>query len=58
MNKVIGAFSMVLAFATAAAAQDGGKLAWKGKGSEDPKAAMAEAKRANKAMMLFFTSEG
>ena len=58
MNKIISLLSISLAMALPAAAQDGGKLAWKGKGSEDPKAAMAEAKRANKAMMLFFTSEG
>jgi len=49
---------MVLGFATAAAAQEGGKLDWKGKGKEDPKVAMADAKRHGKAMMLFFTSEG
>jgi len=49
---------MVLGFATVAAAQDGGKLDWKGKGKEDPKVAMADAKRHGKAMMLFFTSEG
>jgi roadblock/LC7 domain-containing protein len=57
MNKIIGAFTIALALAAPAFAQDGGKLAWKGK-TEDPKAAMAEAKKANKAMMLFFTSEG
>ena len=50
--------SLLLGMAAAAAAQDGGKLAWKGKGKEDPKAAMAEAKRQGKPLMLFFTSEG
>ena len=58
MRHSLSAMSMVLALATAAAAQDGGKLDWKGKGKEEPKAAMADAKRHGKAMMLFFTSEG
>ena len=40
-----------------AAAQDGGKLAWKGK-TEDPRAAMAEAKRQSQPLLLFFTSDG
>jgi hypothetical protein len=58
MRKNVWALSMLLGLATAAAAQDGGKLDWKGKGKEEPKAAMADAKRHGKAMMLFFTSEG
>ena len=58
MRTSVWALTMVLGLAGAAAAQDGGKLDWKGKGKEDPKAAMAEAKRHGKAMMLFFTSEG
>jgi hypothetical protein len=45
-------------FAATARAQDGGKLEWRGKGKDDPKAAMADAKRHGRAMMLFFTSEG
>ena len=52
------AIPMVLGLATAAAAQDGGKLAWRGKGKDEPKAGMADAKKQGKAMMLFFTSEG
>jgi hypothetical protein len=40
-----------------ALAQDGGKLDWKGK-SGDPAAAMAEAGRLSKPLLLFFTSEG
>jgi hypothetical protein len=48
----------LLLFALGLRAQDGGKLEWKGKGKEDPKAAMADAKRHGRAMMLFFTSEG
>lgn len=47
----------LLVLATSAFAQDGGKLPWRGK-SDDPKAAMAEAKRQNRPMMLFFTSVG
>jgi hypothetical protein len=58
MRTGLGTLLMVLGLATAASAQDGGKLAWKGKGKEDPKVAMAEAKRAGRPMMLFFTSEG
>jgi hypothetical protein len=41
----------------APAAQDGGKLDWKGK-TGDIKAAMADAKRDNRPMLLFFTSAG
>ena len=33
-------------------------LNWRGKGKDEPKTAMADAKRQGKAMMLFFTSEG
>jgi len=47
-----------LGMAASAAAQDGGKLAWRGKDKDEPAAAMAEAKRKGLAMMLFFTSEG
>ena len=49
---------LLLVLSSAAFAQDGGKLAWRGKDKEDPKLAMAEAKRQGKPMMLFFTSEG
>jgi len=49
---------MVLALAAAAEAQDGGKLSWRGKGKDEPKLGMADAKKQGKAMMLFFTSEG
>ena len=58
MKKNLWTLALLTALAPAAAAQDGGKLDWKGKGKEDPKAAMADAKRQGKAMMLFFTSEG
>ena len=57
MRHAAFALSFVLGLAAVAAAQDGGKLDWKGK-KEEPKVAMADAKRHGKAMMLFFTSEG
>ena len=47
----------VLTLSASVAAQDGGKIAWTGK-SGDPKAAMADANRQNRPMMLFFTSVG
>lgn len=47
----------LLALSASAAAQDGGKIPWSGK-SGDPKAAMADAKRQNRPMLLFFTSVG
>jgi len=47
----------LLTLSAAAAAQDGGKIAWTGK-SGDPKAAMADAVRQKRPMMLFFTSVG
>ena len=58
MRQILSSTAMLLVLASAASAQDGGKLAWKGKDKEDPKVAMAEAKRQGKPMMLFFTSEG
>ena len=42
---------------SAAFAQDGGKVTWRGKGGQDQNA-MAEARAQGRAMMLFFTSEG
>jgi hypothetical protein len=57
MKITLQALAAVLVLSSAAAAQDGGKLPWKGK-SDDPKAAMADAKRAGQPMMLFFTSLG
>ena len=47
----------LLTLSASAMAQDGGKIPWSGK-SGDPKAAMAEAKRQNRPMLLFFTSVG
>lgn len=47
----------LISLSATAAAQDGGKIAWTGK-SGDPKAAMAEAIRQRRPMMLFFTSVG
>jgi hypothetical protein len=58
MRQGIWTVSMVLGLASAALAQDGGKLDWKGKDTKGPKPAMADAQRHGKAMMLFFTSEG
>ena len=48
---------VLLALSSSAAAQDGGRIAWRGK-NDDPKAAMAEAERKLLPLMLFFTSEG
>jgi hypothetical protein len=48
---------LVLAMAASALAQDGGKLAWRGK-NEDPKAALADARSQGRAALLFFTSLG
>jgi hypothetical protein len=56
MKMTLRILATLLALSTAAAAQDGGKLNWKGK--EDPKAAMADAKRAGQPILLFFTSFG
>lgn len=60
MRTVIGALVMGLALSPLALAQDGGKLAWRGKAKDkdDPKTAMADAKKTGKPMMVFFTSEG
>ena len=49
--------AFILALSAAASAQDGGKIPWRGR-SEDPKLAMAEAKKQGKPMMLFFSSVG
>jgi hypothetical protein len=58
MQKNLWTVAMIFGLASIAVAQDGGKLAWRGKGKEDPKLAMADAKRQGKPMMLFFTSDG
>ena len=54
-------WAMALALATGLCgtveAQDGGKIPWKGK-NDDVKAALEEAKKDGKAVMMFFTSEG
>jgi hypothetical protein len=51
----VAALAMI---AGTASSQDGGKIAWKGKGKDDLKAVLAEAQKEGKAMMMFFTSEG
>jgi len=48
---------IVLGLATAAVAQDGGKLDWMGKTS-DTKTAMLDARDQNRPILLFFTSDG
>lgn len=48
---------MTLALWAVLAAQDGGKLDWRGKG-DAPRSAMADARRAGRAILLFFTSDG
>jgi hypothetical protein len=57
MKTTLRTLAALLALSTAALAQDGGKLSWKGR-TDDPKAAMADAKRAGQTMMLFFSSVG
>jgi len=57
MRLPVSAIAIILGLATSASAQDGGKLPWRGR-SDDPKAAMADAKRAGQPMMLFFSSVG
>jgi ABC-type sugar transport system substrate-binding protein len=53
------ALAVLAAACGSTAAQDGGKIGWKGKGKgDDLKTIMADAKKAGKPMMLFFTSEG
>ena len=58
MRRTTRTLLALLGLAVSASAQDGGKLPWKGKGGEDPKAAMDACKDQGRAMMLFFTSEG
>lgn len=52
--KHVVALSIVLIAGAPALAQDGGKIKW----NRDPQAAIAEAKRTGRGMMMFFTSEG
>jgi hypothetical protein len=60
MKLSIGwALALAAGLCGTAAAQDGGKIPWKGKGKDDDvKALMAQAQKEGKAMMMFFTSEG
>jgi hypothetical protein len=57
MRATSGTLAMVLGLASAAFAQDGGKLTWMGK-TGDPKTAMLDARDQGRPIMLFFTSEG
>jgi hypothetical protein len=54
MWKSIVAVAASVALAGSAMAQDGGKIPW----NHDPAAAMKEAKKSGKNMMMFFTSLG
>lgn len=56
MRQIPAVLALLLALASAAAAQDGGKLDWKGK--SNPQQAILDAKALGKPMMLFFTSDG
>ena len=56
MGVPAGTLLTLLVLASSASAQDGGKMPWSNK--DNPKAAMAEAKSRNRAMLLFFTSVG
>jgi hypothetical protein len=57
MKIAFGALLAVLWLGSSAPAQDGGRMPWKGR-NDDPKAAMADAKRASQPMMIFFSSLG
>ena len=54
MTRTLLAVALVGAMSAAAVAQDGGKIPW----NHDPQAAMKEAKKSGKPMMMFFTSLG
>ena len=57
MKTTAWAILALVGLSASAAAQDGGKLSWRGK-TDDIKTAMADAKRDNRPMILFFTSAG
>jgi hypothetical protein len=54
MVKPMLALATTLFLAGALHAQDGGKIPW----NHDTKAAMKEARRSGKPMLMFFTSDG
>jgi len=54
MSQMLLAMALAGAMSAAAVAQDGGKVPW----NHDPQAAMKEAKKSGKPMMMFFTSLG
>jgi hypothetical protein len=60
MRTTVGlALALLAGLACDAAAQDGGKIGWQGKGkTDDVGKIMEQAKKDGKAMMLFFTAEG
>jgi len=58
MRSFLLSLAILPALGAAAVAQDGGKLNWKGKGQDPVSAALEEAERDARPIMLFFTSEG
>ncbi|HEV3027397.1 MAG TPA: hypothetical protein VG457_07475, partial [Planctomycetota bacterium] len=58
MKHGLRSIAFLWALAGSAAAQDGGRLDWKGKGQDPISPAFADAMRDGRPMMLFFTSEG
>jgi len=58
MRSLLLCLAILPALSAAAAAQDGGKLNWKGKGQDPVAQALEEAERDGRPIMFFFTSEG
>ena len=58
MRTFLFTLAILPALAVGAAAQDGGKLNWKGKGQDPVAGALDEAERDGRPIMLFFSSEG
>jgi hypothetical protein len=58
MKHGFGTIALLLALAGAAAAQDGGKLDWKGKGEDPIAPSLTDALRDARPIMLFFSAEG
>jgi hypothetical protein len=56
MRRFACTLAILLSAASAASAQDGGKLTWPHR--DNPKAAMTEGRGRNRVMMLYFTSVG
>jgi hypothetical protein len=58
MKPLLLSLALLPALASAAAAQDGGKIVWKGKGADSLQAAFEDALRDAKPIVLFFSIEG